>query len=413
MEIPGRMVAMRLVPFALFVCISASAQGNGVDRLRPPICACTGQIPTYQAGTQPPCDATTRSSVIITLGGTGQPDLVMTCARDGAGRYAWVGVGQQNTNTFVNSRNVGGCPVFPDDNVWNSTVDSLPVDAGSAAIVGTFAANRLGTAPSMAINLATSSTPAFRISFNANTVSDGGLYPITGGMQVEGYGFNASFPVSGGPYSSDAHLLVVQTDQCKLYEIFAIGSATAPYSAYSGAIFDLMADDLRPDGWTSADAAGLPIWPGILTYGEVYGSGEIRHMVRFTVSPTQAGYIWPARHYASNNGSASLPPMGSRWRLKATFNEGTCAADEHAGGTFPPEVQRIIRALKHYGMIVSDNGLPILITTDSDPRWGDPNSSSSPNWILNGWTHCIRGSDFEVVDTSTMMVNPNSAAVAK
>ena len=407
------MVAMRLIALALFICIPASAQGNVTDRVRPPICACTGQIPTYPAGTEPLCDAATRSSVIITLGGTGQPDLVLTCARDGAGRYAWVGVGQQNTNTFVNSRNVGGCPLFPDDNVWNSRADSLLVDPGSDAIISTFAANRLGTAPSMAINLATSSTPAFHVSFGGNPQSDGGSYPITGGMQMEGYGFNASFPVSGGPYNGDAHLLVIQTDQCKLYEIYALGSATSPYIGGSGAIFDLMANDLRPDGWTSSDAAGLPIWPGILRYGEVYGSGEIQHMIRFTVNSTRDTYIWPARHYASHNDSASVPPMGSRWRLKATFNEATCAADEHVGGTFPPEVQRIIRALKRYGMILADNGLPILITTDSDPRWGDPNSSSSQNWIFNGWTHCIRGSDFEVVDTSTMMANPNSSAVAK
>jgi len=392
-------------------CLGAAAQGNVV--VRPPFCSCASQILTYAAGSEPACTVTSRGGMVVVLGGTGQPDLVEVCARDGAGRFSWTPVAQQNTNTFVNSRKVGNCPVFPDDNVWNTPVDSLPVDPESAGIIATFAGNRVGTDPSMAINLADSSTSAFHISFAASAESDGGSYPIITNMLVEGYLFNSSFPVSGGPYKSDAHLLVVRTDECKLYEIYSLDSAGPPYQAGSGAIFDLLADDLRTDGYTSADGAGLPILPGVLTYAEVYGSGEIQHMVRFTVSPTRNTYIWPARHYASSNGSASVPPMGSRWRLKASFDETKCAADSNQGQAFAPEAQRIIRALKRYGMILADNGSAILITTDSDPRWGDPNSSNSANWVLNGWTHCIRGSDFEVVDTSTLMANPNSAAVAK
>ena len=105
--------------------------------------------------------------------------------------------------------------------------------------------------------------------------------------------------------------------------------------------------------------------------------------------------------------------MGSRWRLKSAFDESTCRADSNAGQAFPPEVQRIIRALKHYGMILADNGTSILISSDADSRWGDPNAPQSATWILNGWLHCLRGSDFEVVNSTSLMKDPNSAAVAK
>jgi hypothetical protein len=402
---------MRIICGAILVCLAAAAQENFA--VRPPACSCTSQVLSYAAGNEPACNVASRGGMVVSLGGSGQPDLVKTCMRDGAGRYSWTAVAQQNPHTFVNSRKVGNCPVFPDDNVWNSRVDSLPVDPESAGIIATFAVNRVGTEPSMAINLADSSTSAFRVGFDARTDSDGGSYPLAGNMSVEGYLFNTSFPVSGGPYKSDAHVLVMRTDECKLYEIYLLENATPPYRAGSGATFDLLSNDLRTDGFTSADAAGLPIWPGVLTYDEVYGNAAIQHMVRFTLSPTRNSYIWPARHYASSNGSASVPPMGSRWRLKASFDETTCAAFDNTGQKFPPEAQRIIRALKQYGMILADNGSSILITTDSDPRWGDPNSPNSPNWSINGWTHCIRGSDFEVVDTSTLMASPSSAAVAK
>ncbi len=272
---------------------------------------------------------------MISLGGPGQSDVLKACTRDGSGRYAWVAAGQQNNNTFANTRTVAGCPMFPDNNVWNSRVDSLPVDPSSAAIIGTYTSTKLGTVPAFSLNLADSTTLRSPISFSSPE-SDGGAYPVAPNMVLEGYAFHTSFPVSGGPYPTDAHLLVLQTDQCKLYEIFALGSASPPYSAGSGAIYDLTANDLRADGWTSADAAGLPIWPGVLTYAELYGEGEIQHMVRFTVNKTRNTYIWPARHYASHNNGAAFPPMGSRWRLKASFDETTCRENEHSGEAFPP-----------------------------------------------------------------------------
>ena len=389
-------------------CVPLAAQ----DPPPPAPCACSGSIATYSAGSEPACDASRRGIVIVSLGAAGQPDLMKACTRDGAGRFAWTPAGQQNTNTFAGVRMVAGCPLFPDNNFWNSRVDSLPVDPGSGPIISTYANTKLGTVPAFVLNIADNSTTAFPISFQSTEV-DGGLYPITGDMQIEGYAFNTQYPVSGGPYNTDAHLLVLQKDQCKLYEVFALGTKAAPFTGGSGAIYDLMANNLRPDGWTSADAAGLAIWPGVLTYAELYGDGEIQHVVRFTVNKTRGSYIWPARHYASRLSDAGVPPMGSRWRLKTNFDENTCREAEHSGEAFPPEAKRLIRGLKHYGMILADNGLAIKISTDSDPRWGDPNSESSANWSINGWAHCISGKDFEVVNSSVMMVDPNSAAVVK
>jgi hypothetical protein len=119
--------------------------------------------------------------------------------------------------------------------------------------------------------------------------------------------------------------------------------------------------------------------------------------------------VWPARHYASRSGDAAFPPMGSRWRLKASFDEQTCKASENAGQPFPPEMRRLIRALKNYGMILADNGLPIKISTDADQRWGDPESPASATWMVNGWCHCISGQDFDVVNSAAMMKSADSA----
>ena len=345
--------------------------------------------------------------MIVALGPAGRGDYLEACLRDGVGRFAWVPVSSQNRNSFAHTRKLGGCPVFPDNNVWNSTVDKLPVSRESAGIVNTYTASRLGVGPEFTINLADSKTPAFPLQWQSDE-SDLGKYPIAGNMIMEGAGRQSL--VSGGPYKdSDGHLLVLQTDQCKLYEIFAVGTAAPPYQAGSGAIYDLMANNLRPEGWTSADAAGLPIWPGVLTYAELYGEGEIRHMVRFTVNGSRNSFIWPARHQASRKSEITLPPMGSRWRLKASVDESVCRASDNVGKPYPPEMKRLIRALKRYGMILADNGLAIRISADTDARWGDPNSPSSPEYVFNGWTHCITGRDFEVVDSSPLIVSRESA----
>jgi hypothetical protein len=362
---------------------------------------------------QPACDAAHRGSTILEQGGAGHPDLLLkVCLKDGAGRFAWVNASLPNRNTFVNAPKVAGCPVFPDNNVWNAKIDELPVSKESKPILRTYGALKLGLVPAFTLNIADANTPAYLMAFES-TESDGGRYPITPEMEVEGYTGKSRFPVANGPYSTDAHLLVLRKDQCKLYEIYALGSKAPPYPAGSGAIYDLTANNLRPDGWTSADAAGLPIWPGVLTYAELYGDGEIQHMVRFTVSKSRNVYVWPARHYASHTADPNLPPLGSRWRLKASFDEKTCHAAENAGRPFPPEMQRLLRALKHHGMILADNGLGIKITTDADQRWGDPESPASAVWTMSGWCHCVSGQDFEVVNAQAIMANADSAAVVQ
>jgi len=371
-----------------------------------------GGVATYNAGSEPACDQSRRGSMIVVLGGTGYPDQLEVCLRDGAGKFLWASASQLNRNSFAHTRTVGGCPVFPDNNVWNSTVDKLPVSPESAAIMRTYAASRLGTVSEFTLNLANSKTPAGPIQFEASPESDQGRYPVTGSMKMQGP--KRENPVSGAPYKgSDSHLLVLETDTCKLYEIFDLKSGAPPYRAGSGAIYDLTANNLRPSGWTSADAAGLPIWPGVLTYGELYGGGDIRHVIRFTVEHTRASFVWPARHFASRSGDAALPPMGSRWRLRAAADENVCHAGDNNGKPYPPEMHRLIHALKHYGMMLADNGLGIRIATDTDGRWGDPNSPSSPEWVLNGWTHCLTGNDFEVVDASLLMVNADSAEIGQ
>lgn len=393
------MLTRGVLILSAFWALSAQQNGAALELVQP-------------GGRLPVCDASRRGSTIVEVGGTGRPDLLKACLQDGAGRFGWVSASQQNPNTFVHAPRAAGCPVFPDDNVWNTAIDSLPLANESKGIIHSYATAKLGLVPAFTLNVADAATPAETVAFSSPEV-DGGKYSITPNMHVEGYDGKNPFLVSKGPYATDAHLLVLRKDECKLYEIFALESNASPYKAGSGAIYDLTANNLREDGWTSADAAGLPIWPGVLTYAEMYGEGEIRHMLRFTVNRTRNTYVWPARHYASHAADPTLPPMGSRWRLKASFDETTCRASDNAGRPFPPEMQRLIRALKHYGMIMADNGLPIKISTDADMRWGDPSSPTSATWIMNGWSHCIGGEDFEVVNEQPLMKNSNSAAAAQ
>ena len=196
---------MRTASGVLFVAIfGAYAQTSGISNR-------DGAIPAYPAGSEPACNNATRASVIVSLGESGQPDLLKVCTRDAINRFSWVVAGQQNPNTFTNVRTIGGCPIFPDNNVWNSKVDSLPKDPASSAIIGGYANARVGLDPSMSINLADGKTPSHPVSFSSSE-SDLGLYPVAGDMRVEGYALNRTYPVSGGPYKTDAHLLVIRTD---------------------------------------------------------------------------------------------------------------------------------------------------------------------------------------------------------
>jgi hypothetical protein len=217
------------------------------------------------------------------------------------------------------------------------------------------------------------------VTFGYDDESDPGPYPIP-----------PDVPIEGGPSSNgDRHVLVLDRGHCILYEMYdAWPQPDGSWEAGSGAVFDLNAYDLRPAGWTSADAAGLPILPGLVRYDEV-ASGEIRHAIRFTAPQTRRAYVWPARHYASSLTGLQYPPMGQRFRLKTGFDMSG----------FSPEVQVILQAMKTYGIILADNGSSWFISGAPDERWD--------NDVLHELGQ-VHGSDFEAVDVSSLMIDPNS-----
>src|SRR5450631_611788 len=280
-------------------------------------------------------------------------------------------------------------PMFPADNVWNVAIDQLPVDANSAAYITTIGASKpvhpdFGTVYAGAPNgIAYVVVPGAQlrvpVTFTYAPESDPGPYPIP-----------ADAPIEGGAQSSgDRHVLIVDRDAAKLYELFAAYPNTdGSWRAGSGAVFDLTSNALRPATWTSADAAGLPILPGLVRYEEVF-AGEIAHALRFTAPQTRNAFIWPARHQASDLTDAKYPPMGQRFRLKQSVNISG----------FGHNVQIILRALKKYGMFLADNGSSWFLSGAPDPRWDDDELHQLGS---------LHGSDFEAVDESSLMVNPNS-----
>jgi len=293
-----------------------------------------------------------------------------------------------NTNT------IGGCAVFPSNNIWNYDISRLPVAANSASYVAAiglsnhlhpdFGAGLYNGGPiGFPYMVVPGSQPSVPVSFDYASESDPGPYPVP---------LNA--PIEGGSQSSgDRHVLVVDSGTCKLYEMYAsYPQSNGSWRAGSGAIWSLYSNALRPATWTSADAAGLPILPGLVNYDEV-AAGVINHALRFTVSQTQNTFIWPARHQASSSGNPNLPPMGLRLRLKASVNISS----------FSRANQIILTALKHYGMFVADNGSSWYLSGTADNRWN--------NNDLHALTS-IPGSDFEAVDESKLQMNLNSAQVA-
>jgi hypothetical protein len=285
----------------------------------------------------------------------------------------------------------GGCAYFPPDNVWNTRIDSLPVDPRSNDYIATIGPNDGlhadfgsgewdGGPIGIPYNTVPGAQPRVSVTFDYDDESDPGPYPIPPDALIE-----------GGPDSSgDRHVLVVDRDACVLYELFdAWPNADGSWHAGSGAIFDLRSHALRPTGWTSADAAGLPILPGLVRYEEA-ASGAINHAIRFTVNLTRKEYIWPARHYASSSTDLKRPPMGQRFRLKAGFDISG----------FSPINQAILKALKNYGMFVADNGSDLFISGVPDQRWDNDD--------LHKLQERVRASDFEAVDESSLMLNPDS-----
>jgi hypothetical protein len=233
---------------------------------------------------------------------------------------------------------LGGCPMFPADNIWNVPIDTLPVDANSDAYINTigrstglhpdFGANWNGGPFGIPYLIVPSNQPLEPINFTAyGDESDPGPYPIPLNAPIEG----------GASSDGDRHVLVMRQGECKLYELYRAFPNGAGWDADSGAVFDFNSNALRPDTWTSADAAGLPILPGLVTYDEV-ASGEINHALRFTANLTQKMHVWPARHDASSSTDPARPPMGQRFRLKASVDIST----------YPAPVQVIFRAFKTY-----------------------------------------------------------------
>lgn len=276
--------------------------------------------------------------------------------------------------------------MFPTDNLWNRDVSADPVDQSSDALIATcgasaslhpdFGTTWQGSPIGIPYVVVRGTQPKVPVSFSYADESDPGPYPIPADAPIEG----------GSASNGDRHVLVVDSDNWKLYELYdarQLDGGTR-WSAGSGAIFDLSSNAVRPAGWTSADAAGLPILPGLVRYDEVVEQKEIRHALRFTCPTTRKAYVAPARHFASSRTQSDQPPMGMRVRLKSSVDLST----------FPASAQVILKALQRYGMFLADNGSSFYITGTHDMRWNDDELNSLKR---------LYGRDFEVVKMGTLV----------
>ena len=350
--------------------------------------------PTTTTGSSTTAGGTTSTSSTATAGTTSatttRTSTVTTSATTSSGTTQPGGTGT------LGDLGALAFPLFPASNAWNTTVAGAEVDPASAALIASIGAGTNlhpdfgadiggGVAFGIPYVVVAGSQKKVPVSFDYAAESDPGPYPIP-----------ADAPIEGGPNAGgDRHVLVVDRDNHKLYELYdAHPLAGGAWHAGSGAVFDLNANTLRPAGWTSADAAGLPILPGLVRYDEV-AAGHIDHALRFTVSKTRHGYVAPATHFASSNTSTSLPPMGMRVRLKASFDISG----------YPQQAKVILQALKTYGMIVADNGsnwfisamasnglsMAMASVSSSSRYWGGkPTSSRTRVTIVSklGWRNC-------------------------
>jgi hypothetical protein len=284
----------------------------------------------------------------------------------------------------------GACPMFPANNIWNRNIAAQPTHALSAAYIASmgngsplhpdFGAGLYNGGPiGIPYTTVPGNQPRVPITFDIDDQSDPGPYPIP-----------TNVPIEGGPNSDgDRHVIVIERGSCTLYEMWAsYPHPDGSWDAGSGAHWLLNSNVLRPAGWTSADAAGLPILAGLASYDEV-ATGVIRHALRFTVDETQEAYIWPARHLTYGYTDPNIPPMGLRLRLKANVNISA----------YPPQARVILQALKDYGMFLADNGSSIFLSGMPDERWDNDDLHTLQQ---------IRGSDFEAIDESGLMIDPNS-----
>lgn len=278
---------------------------------------------------------------------------------------------------------LNGREPFPADNAWNLPVDTASVDPASDVLIASIGLNTSlhpdwGTTETyygIPYVVVAGTTPKVSVAFEYADESDAGPYPIPANAPIEG----------GSASSGDRHILIIDRDNWVLYELYAAypPSGGQGWRAGSGAIFDLNSNALRPAGWTSADAAGLPIFPGLARYDEV-AAGAINHALRFTAAQTRQAYVHPARHWASSSSDPARPPMGMRVRLKAGFDTSG----------YPRDARVVLDALKKYGMILADNGSNWYVSGVSDTRW-DPA-------IFDAFRG-VKGSDFEVVRMGTVV----------
>jgi len=274
------------------------------------------------------------------------------------------------------------CPIYPSDDVWHSNIQLMPVHPMSDTWIANMGGPSrlihpdLGAYPyGYQLQVVDNTTLTTRLSFGYADESDDVPYPFTSTTPIEP--------------ASDAHAFMLNKDTCVLYELFDASWNGGRPTAGSGAVFDLKSHALRPAGWTSADAAGLPIWPGVLRYDEV-ARGLVDHAIRFTAERTDRSYVWPARHQAGAASDPSLPPMGARFRLKSDF-----------GFTgFSPQTQVVLMAMQRYGLILADNGSNFFFQGETSSQWSDQLISELKR---------IPAGAFEAVDASSLMVDPNSA----
>ena len=270
---------------------------------------------------------------------------------------------------------LGGKRIFPADNPWNRDISADPADPNSEKLVASIGADAplhpdWGTKYGIPYVVAPGSQPRVPVTFQYADESDAGPYPVP-----------PDAPIEGGPDAKgDRHVLIIDRDNWVLYELFAAypEDGGKRWRAGSGAIFDLSSNQLRPWGWTSSDAAGLPVLPGLVRYDEVCQEKAVKHAVRFTCKRTRRAYVPPATHFASRSDDPTLPPMGMRVRLKAGYDISR----------FPPSAQVVLAGLKKYGMILADNGGNWFITGAPDPRWNDDEINTLKK---------VKGRDLEVV----------------
>jgi hypothetical protein len=282
------------------------------------------------------------------------------------------------------------CPMFPADSFWNTRVDRLPVDTRSAEWLArmhptarlhpdfgpTYGAQSVPYGIPVTVVHGAARVP---VTFMYADESDHVRYPLSRDTAIEG-GWNAD---------GDRHAIVVDSDTCTLFETWSTQLTANGWTAGSGAVWNLRSNRLRPRGWTSSDAAGLPILPGLLSWDEVK-AGRVDHAIRFTTDVTRRSFIWPARHHAGSTDAADAPPMGARFRLQRTFD-----LSPYSGAA-----RVVLRAMQRYGLVLADNGSPWFFQGTADPDW--------PVGLVEELKR-IPASAFEAVDTSTLRVAPGSA----